>query len=238
MKKTSKTTKEFFETRTRDALSIADEQTSLGYIFRRKQNVVIEMLKPGKMHKVLEVGSGSGLGAVFVAKYVDNVLATDISKSRLKIANAQAKSRKLQRKIDFVVCDALELPFRDSCFDSAFCIGLLHHMPRYTKCLMEIVRTARKFLCIEPNSFNPLRREDARTATPERAAHEHDIPFFLLKRCFRNCGLVNLKVRWILFVWPRLEGPFLNLAYKLSFALEKIPLLNILAGNIVVLGER
>jgi len=108
---------------------------------------------------------------------------------------------------------------------------------------MEIARTARRFLCIEPNYFNPLR---ARARIMHRIARktyvlgsfERDIPFFLLKRCFRDCGLVNLKIRWIIFVWPRLKGSFLYLAGKLSFALEKIPLLKILAGNIVVLGER
>jgi len=197
------------------------------------------MLKPRKTDEVLEVGCGTGLGAIFIAKYVKNVYATDLSKGRIRIAKDHAMSLGLRWKINFLVCDALQLPFRGSCFDSAFCIGMLHHVPRYRECLMEIVRTAKKFLCVEPNYFNPLRiscRIGRRTY--KLSFFERDIPFFLLKRSFGDCGLVDIKIRWIIFLYSKLNEPWLYLVTKLALILEKLPLVKFLAGNIVVYGRQ
>lgn len=239
MVKSPKAIKIFFEKHLTDTFSIAGECSCLGYIYRRKQAAIVEMLKPRKTDEVLEVGCGTGLGAIFLAKYVKNVYATDLSKGRIRIAKEHATSVGLQWKINFLVCDALRLPFRDSCFDSAFCIGMLHHVPRYRECLMEIVKTTRKFLCVEPNYFNPARARTCRIGrrTYKLSFFERDIPFFLLKRSFGDCGLVGLKIRWIIFLYPKLNGLWLYLFTKLALMLEKLPLVKFLAGNVVVYGR-
>lgn len=94
--------------------------------------------KGGRNKTVLDVGCGNGwvLSNFFRegAKCFGLDLtqkAVDLSKKRFKMINGGAF---------FMVANAEELPFRDSSFDIATAMGVLHHTPNIDKAIAEIHR--------------------------------------------------------------------------------------------------
>lgn len=78
--------------------------------------------------QILELACGTGRGARFVKLTFphSHLIATDISAPYLKMA--QTKLSDLN-KIDFLKCDATNLPFKDQSQDLVFCIFLFHELP-------------------------------------------------------------------------------------------------------------
>ncbi len=78
--------------------------------------------------QILELACGTGRGSRFVRLTFPTaqVTATDISAPYLKVA--QKKLEDLN-KIDFLKCDATNLPFKDQSQDVVFCIFLFHELP-------------------------------------------------------------------------------------------------------------
>jgi len=73
-------------------------------------------------HTLLEVGCGNGATAVFLSqKYGCHVVGIDSSDRMIASAVKQVKSERLANKVDFLVADAVNLPFPDSMFDTIIC---------------------------------------------------------------------------------------------------------------------
>lgn len=68
---------------------------------------------------VADVGTGSGVIAVSIAKHIPdaNIFATDISTAALKVAQANAEKFDVHQRIDFWECDLLPCDFQSSRFD-------------------------------------------------------------------------------------------------------------------------
>jgi SAM-dependent methyltransferase len=98
----------------------ADE---LRYFARRLQ------LKPAS--HVLEVGSGSGGSALFLAKLAGcRVTGLDINAFGIKNSNRLAQQQRLDDRVHFQLADAsLRLPFRGRTFDAVFSNDVMCHVP-------------------------------------------------------------------------------------------------------------
>lgn len=94
----------------------------------------------------LTVGDGRyGSDAHYIESKGGNALATDISDLLLKEALAEGYIRRAQRE------NAESLSFEDGQFDFVLCKDSLHHFPRPTLALHEMLRVARKgVILIEP----------------------------------------------------------------------------------------
>ncbi|WP_287584752.1 class I SAM-dependent methyltransferase [Candidatus Borrarchaeum sp.] len=104
---------------------------------------------------ILDCGCGSGEISRRLSTENNSVIAFDISKDSIVTAKKFSKGK----DIEFLVGDLEHLPFKDTIFDLIFCVGVLHHFPDLLKAVNEIKRIlkkSRRFLAIEPNSFNPL----------------------------------------------------------------------------------
>lgn len=75
--------------------------------------------------KILDIGCGPGLEAIFLARQEMEVTAIDISSKALSLAKKLAKT--LDVEIKFVVADALNLPFPDNFFDVVSDDFVFHH---------------------------------------------------------------------------------------------------------------
>ena len=66
---------------------------------------------------VLDIGCGRGRHSIFLAELGFDVTATDISPEGIEQLDEEAKRRKLEHKIHTLVCDMLDLPFKNDSFD-------------------------------------------------------------------------------------------------------------------------
>lgn len=81
-----------------------------------------ELCHVGKSSYVLEVGCGVGITACYIAKeYSCKLVAVDISEEMIRRAKERAKRKGVKGKIEFIVADAQELPFKDNTFDTVIC---------------------------------------------------------------------------------------------------------------------
>lgn len=114
-------------------------------------------LKKGQ--KVLDVGCGTGVFGIDMAKQGGEITGLDISPEAVQFANNWAKKEKLSFK--GVVGDAESLPFKDSIFDLVFFGAVLHHFPNPKKAICEAERVLKKggrLVLVEPNGNNPVLR--------------------------------------------------------------------------------
>jgi len=96
-----------------------------------------------KDSSILEVGSNNGAQILGIQDLGFNNL-TGIEISRYAIE----KAKKLTKNIDFLQASALDLPFKDNCFDLVFTAGVLIHInPNdLPKVIDEMYRTSKRYI--------------------------------------------------------------------------------------------
>jgi ubiquinone/menaquinone biosynthesis C-methylase UbiE len=94
--------------------------------------------------EVLDVAAGTGEPGLNVAAQAPEgrVVMTDISAGMLRVAEEKAAARNLSN-VDFEVCDAAALPFRDNTFDAVYCRFGLMFFPVMSSAMREMTRTAK-----------------------------------------------------------------------------------------------
>jgi ubiquinone/menaquinone biosynthesis C-methylase UbiE len=75
--------------------------------------------------KVLELACGTGNVSLAIAKKVDNLVATDLSKGMISVAKQKAKKLNVDN-IDFKILDALDTKYPNESFDKIVLISALH----------------------------------------------------------------------------------------------------------------
>jgi SAM-dependent methyltransferase len=91
---------------------------------------------------VLEIGCGSGVYALHVAKTIGcRVIGLDVNALGIRTANQLALNSEMEGKVRFEVCDvAKPLPFANESFDAVFSNDVLCHVPGRSAVLAEIYR--------------------------------------------------------------------------------------------------
>jgi ubiquinone/menaquinone biosynthesis C-methylase UbiE len=88
---------------------------------------------------VLEVGSGSGGPALFVAELTGaSITGIDINEHAIPAGTKMAHDRGLEKQAQFLQVDAsASLPFQDGTFDAIICIDAIIHLPGRPNVLAE-----------------------------------------------------------------------------------------------------
>jgi len=101
------------------------------YILPEYKYFVWKIKRKGiKSGTVLDIGTGSGLLAIELAKAKDchfNIIAIDISENMIRQATENARQAGVEHRIKFLVSTAAALPFPDSYFDLVISYASLHH---------------------------------------------------------------------------------------------------------------
>lgn len=96
----------------------------------------------------LEIGSGFGIGALLINQYLNcrRLVCLDIDPAMIEAARryisqppAWASGIRTDN-IEFIVGDAIRLPFAESTFDAAFHIAVLDHIKEWRRVIAEVFR--------------------------------------------------------------------------------------------------
>lgn len=102
---------------------------------------LVESLEIDSKTKVLDIACGKGSTAFYLAeKYGCQVVGIDISKELIQEANEACQKKGLTNKVEFMVGDAMDLPFHDNQFDVAISQGILVFVDDKTKTINEASR--------------------------------------------------------------------------------------------------
>ncbi|MFQ5762252.1 MAG: class I SAM-dependent methyltransferase [Candidatus Bathyarchaeia archaeon] len=98
-------------------------------------------VKIGPEHKVLDVASGVGLAACFLAeKYGCQVTGTDSSVRMVELAERNAARKGLQGKVNFVRTEGWTVPFPENTFDVGLCECSMGMCPAKPSLLSKMIR--------------------------------------------------------------------------------------------------
>ncbi len=99
--------------------------------------------KPGRYHRSLEIGSGTGYFTLNLmrAGIIERATCTDISPGMLGTLADNAQRLGLQ--VDTLAADAESLPFEDESFDLVLGHAVLHHIPNLATAFSEFARVLR-----------------------------------------------------------------------------------------------
>lgn len=106
---------------------------------REMRRKVVEMAELSKESLVVEVGSGTGYTTEEIVKAVppENVFCVDLTPEQIN------KARKKLR-VNFVIGDAENLPFKDKSFDAAISAGSIEYWPNPQRGIEEMARVTKK----------------------------------------------------------------------------------------------
>lgn len=131
-----------------------------------------ELLGIGSDSHVLEIASGSGGPALFLARTTGCTLTgIDVHEAGVETARATAREGGLADRVSFIVHDAQErLPFADASFDAILCIDSMNHLFDRSTVFAEwsrVLRDEGRFLFTDAVLVaGPLRREEMIRRSP------------------------------------------------------------------------
>ncbi|MFH1564081.1 MAG: class I SAM-dependent methyltransferase [Nitrospirota bacterium] len=195
-------------------------------------------LNPSK--KILELGCGTGEYTLRLAKTGSKIIAIDIS---LPLIN-QAKQKIKATNVNFVIADAENLPFKDNTFDAVVGNAVLHHLDLDSALeeMKRVLKTGGKIAFTEPNMLNPQNLVVKNIKIVKRWVGESpdERAFFKWQICrlLRHKGFSGVVIRPFDFlhpVTPRVLVPWVN---KLGMMMERIPIINEIAGSLMIKGVK
>jgi ubiquinone/menaquinone biosynthesis C-methylase UbiE len=101
-----------------------------------------------KGKKTLEAGCGTGLVMQRLKNAGADIFGSDLSCGMIKSASG--------RGFPVVIADICALPFKDGCFDAAYSLKVLAHVPDTKKAIEEMVRVTRRGGYVFPELYNRL----------------------------------------------------------------------------------
>lgn len=216
-------------------------------VIRRKELKLIQQLLETTHPKlILDYGCGGGWLSLLMQKWGFTSVGMDISKKMVRAAKIVCPSA------DFIVCDAMQLPFKDCVFDFSIGISILHHLDLKlaTNELKRISVPESTFLFMEPSLLNPL-SAFGRKVFPMEAHTEGEKPYipnyfkvaldlagFSVKKCFTMFFLAFPVARFSKIIGLNPPSSLVKLTYLVEDIMEKSPGFRNLNSNIVAIARK
>ncbi|HUP70997.1 MAG TPA: methyltransferase domain-containing protein [Acidimicrobiales bacterium] len=155
-------------------------------------------------HTVVDLASGEGYGAAWLAEVAESVIGLDIDRPSVEHARARYA---VHENLEFAVGDVQSLPLADSCVDAVTCFEAIEHVENPRAVVEEIVRVLRPGGLLLVSTPNKAVYADERDYNNEFHVHEFYLPDLelLLGEYFAERDLLGQRVVAGSLTW-RLEG--------------------------------
>jgi ubiquinone/menaquinone biosynthesis C-methylase UbiE len=150
------------------ALTAATWPEQIAFYLTPEQEFAHRALGPLESRRVIEIGCGVGVHAIYMARRGARVAAVDASLERLKVLRDVAAEMGLRAHVHPVCARAESLPFRADSFDAAYSKASLIHtdLPAALgECRRVLCPAGRGVFC-EPTTSNPFARLYRRLCGP------------------------------------------------------------------------
>jgi ubiquinone/menaquinone biosynthesis C-methylase UbiE len=215
-------------------------------IRKRELELIYEVLMAEKPKFILDYGCGGGWLSRLLHKWGFKFVGMDISRNMVRNAKIVC------HEADFIVCDAMRLPFRDNIFDFAIGISILHHLDfiRSTDELKRVSVIRSAFLFMEPSLLNPLsafgrkmfpmeaHTDGEKPYTPEYLKKALRLAGFSVERCFSMFFLAFPVARFSKITGLNTPSSLVKLTYLFEDIMEKTPGIRNLNSNIVAIARK
>jgi len=214
---------------------------------------------------LLDVGTGLGESAIYFAKLGAKVTAIDISPKMVELC--LENGRRLGVELTAQVATGEDLGLPDAAFDIVYAANVLHHIhdrDQFLATLRRVLKPGGLFVAWDPVKYNPIINVYRRKATKVRTPDEQPLGYADLARVRRYFPDARSRTFWLtstaLFLkyylldrkqpndmryWkvilretPRSIGWWFLPLQRLDRLLLRIPLLNMLAWNVVQWGRK
>lgn len=189
---------------------------------------------------VLEVGCGTGLLTQELAATGATITAIDISEPLLNIARKTPECGKVLFKNE----NAYHTSFSDNTFDVIVGSSTLHHLS-VDKALTEFYRILKEGGAIaftEPNMMNPQIAIQKNIPYIKRKLGDSpdETAFFRwnLSNKLKRGGFRDISVTPFDFLHPAIPAQLMGFLRRVCSAMEKIPLLNEIAGSLYIVARK
>lgn len=214
-------------------------------IRKRELELIEQVLRAERPKFILDYGCGGGWLSLLMQKWGFKSVGLDISRNMVKNAKIVCPNA------DFIVCDAMRLPFKDDIFDFVIGISILHHLNlnRATRELKRISLAGSAFLFMEPSLLNPLsafgRRvfpmeahtEGEKQYTPKYLNTALNLAGFAVERCFSMFFIAFPVARFSRITRLNPPAVLVKMTYFFEGIMEKIPGIRYLNSNIVAIAK-
>lgn len=133
----------FFDKLSVDRDAKLEENPILYYEQKMRQIAILELLKPQKGDRILDVGCGNLRDGRLLAKGGCKVWGIDISTGMLMEGKKIAQKEGLDN-ITILRASATHLPFPNDYFNKIVCSEVIEHIPEYQLCITEMVRCLKR----------------------------------------------------------------------------------------------
>jgi SAM-dependent methyltransferase len=161
--------------------------------------VFSEWLELSASSEVLEVASGSGGPALFMAATIGcRVTGVDRHEAGVAAGIEAARERGLSERVRFVCADARErLPFEDGVFDAVICVDSINHFYERAAVLRDwhrLLRPGGRLLFTDPITLTGLLRRDEAIVRSAGMGEFVFTPMGLDERLIREAGFHDVRV--------------------------------------------
>jgi SAM-dependent methyltransferase len=144
---------------------------------------------PGR--RVLDVGTGTGRGALVLARGGAAVTGVDASDAMLAVARQRAAAEGLD--VRFQAGDVHALGFPDRGFDAVVCLRVLMHTPDWRRAVRELCRVADRLVVVDYPSSTSVAWIESLTRRALHAGGAKNEPYRVFGRraiagAFAQCG--------------------------------------------------
>lgn len=113
------------------------------FVRSREFEIVFSLFPNRKFSLALELGAGTGLQSLFLARHCERLICTELEGNYLSQICQVAESNDIHN-VEYRQCDAQDLAeFADGQFDLIYSSNLLEHIPDLSRCLAECKRVLR-----------------------------------------------------------------------------------------------
>jgi ubiquinone/menaquinone biosynthesis C-methylase UbiE len=132
-------------------VAAADYVTSKVHASGQDLSWLVEAAALTGTERVLDIATGGGHAAFALAPHAAEVVALDLTRPMLEVAQKEAEARQLSN-IRFLEGDAQAIPCEDSSFDVVVCRQAAHHFPNVHQCVSEwsrVLKSGGKLLLVD-----------------------------------------------------------------------------------------